>query len=93
MRMRARPPQRRKIFDLAPWKSPAYSLWVLGTLVAFTGTWTPFYYVGIYAAEIGATSETTAFYLVAVVTAGSVIGRVLPGVAALRVGMYNVVIP
>jgi predicted MFS family arabinose efflux permease len=91
MKMRARPPQRRKIFDATPWSSPIYCVSILGAFIAFLGTWTPFFYVGLYGAETGAASQRTAFYLVAVVTAGSVIGRVLPGLIALRAGVFNVV--
>ncbi|KAJ9607196.1 hypothetical protein H2200_008268 [Cladophialophora chaetospira] len=92
MRVRVLPPQRRKIFTLSPWKDPAYSLWFLGAFITFLGTWTPFFYVSLYAFELGAASEATAFYLVAIITAGNAFGRVVPNLMAQRFGMYNILI-
>lgn len=93
MKVRTLPPQRRKLFDISAWKDPAYCLLVLGVFIAFIGTWTPFFYIGLYAWDLGVTSEQTAFYLLAVVTAGSVIGRLGPSLLASKIGMYNVVVP
>ncbi|KAK5037418.1 hypothetical protein LTR13_004575 [Exophiala sideris] len=93
MRVRLLPPQRRKLFDLSAWKDPAYDLYVLGAFVAFIGTFTPYFYIGLYALKLHVTSEQTAFYLVAVITSGGILGRVVPNLLAAKFGMYNVLIP
>ncbi|KAI1618396.1 MFS general substrate transporter [Exophiala viscosa] len=93
MRVRMLPPQRRKLFDLSAWRDPAYDLYVLGCFVAFIGTFTPYFYIGLYALNLNVTSETTAFYLLAVITAGGVFGRVVPNLLAAKFGMYNVLVP
>lgn len=43
--------------------------------------------------EVGAASQSTAFHLISVVTGGPIIGRLAPNLLALRIGMFNVVIP
>lgn len=93
MRMRDLPAQRRQIFDLAAWKEPAFTVYVLGSMIVFLGTWTPFFYVEVYALEYGITSKKLAFYLLSIITAGSIFGRVGPNLVAARIGLFNVVIP
>jgi predicted MFS family arabinose efflux permease len=93
MQMRIVPAKRRKLFDAKGWQDRAYSLYVLGGFVAFLGCWTPFFFVSLYAIELGAGSETGIFYLLPAISAGSILGRVLPNLIAVRVGMFNVLVP
>jgi MFS family permease len=51
------------------------------------------FYIGLYTYTQGATSAHTAFYMLAVLAAGSVPGRLLPNLLAAKIGMYNVTIP
>lgn len=92
MRVRVLPSERRKIFDTSAWKEPAFTVYVIGSLIIFLGTWTPFFYVEIYAIEYKITSPHLAFYLLSIITAGSVFGRIIPNVIATKLGMFNVVI-
>ena len=91
MKVRMLPRQRCKLFDLSAWKDPAYCLYVLGAFVAFVGIFTPHFYIGLYAFEMAATSPETAFYL-AVITGGSIIGRIGPNLLAAKIGTYNVLV-
>ncbi|KAJ9603389.1 hypothetical protein H2200_012167 [Cladophialophora chaetospira] len=93
MRVRLLPPARRKLVDLSAWKGPAYCLYVLGFFVAFVGVFTPYFYIELYALERGLASAETAFYLLAVITGGSILGRLGPNLVAAKIGMYNVIIP
>lgn len=93
MRVRVLPTTRRKLFDLAAWKEPAFTVYVIGSMIIFLGTWTPFYYVEIYSYEYQITSEHLAFYLLSIITTGSIFGRIVPNLIAARIGMFNVVIP
>jgi hypothetical protein len=93
MRVRLLPPTRRRILDLTAWKEPAYAFYVLGCACAFLGTWTPFFYIDLYALDRKFTSPESAFYLLAVITAGSTFGRLGPNILAAKIGMYNVLIP
>lgn len=93
LRVRSLPSQRRKIFDMDAWKEPAFTVYVIGSMIAFLGTWTPFVYIEVYALHYGITSKELAFYLLPIITAGSIFGRVGPNLVAARIGLFNVVIP
>lgn len=93
IRVRSLPNQRRQIFDMAAWKEPAFTTYVIGSLIVFLGTWTPFFYVEVYALQYGITSRELAFYLLPIITAGSILGRVGPNLLAARIGLFNVMIP
>jgi MFS family permease len=93
MKVRVLPPTRRRLFDQSAWLQADYSLYVLGGFVTFLGTWTPYFYIGLYTYEQGAASAETAFYILAIIGAGTVVGRLGPPMLAAKVGMYNVLIP
>ncbi|KAH0144210.1 MFS general substrate transporter, partial [Aureobasidium melanogenum] len=93
LRVRTLPSHRRKIFDLDAWREPAFTVYVIGSMIAFLGTWTPFVYIEVYALRYGITSKELAFYLLPIITAGSIFGRVGPNLVAARIGLFNVVIP
>lgn len=58
-----------------------------------TGLYAPYFYVPIYAERIIGTSPDFAFYLLAIINAGSFVGRVLPPLVAHRLGPYNTLLP
>lgn len=93
MRIRELPSSRRKIFDTTAWTEPTFVVYVMGSTIVFLGTWTPFFYVEIYALSYAITAPHLAFYLLSVITTGSIFGRIIPNVVAARLGMFNVVIP
>lgn len=82
----------RGLFDPAFFHNPAILLFASACCVAFAGLYVPAYYIGIYSLSIGG-SENAAFYLVAAMQAGSILGRVGPGYFADRTGPLNMFIP
>ncbi|EJD49425.1 MFS general substrate transporter [Auricularia subglabra TFB-10046 SS5] len=93
MRARVLPSSRRKMLDLAAFKEPPYVLFVFGSAIVFTGLYTPFFYIQLYALSKNITSEHLAFYMLSVINAGSTFGRVLPNLIADRTGPFNMMIP
>jgi MFS family permease len=53
---------------------------------------TPLWYIQGFAAKVGI-PKANAFWLLAIINAGSLPGRVLPGFYADRVGAFNVMVP
>jgi predicted MFS family arabinose efflux permease len=93
LRVRVIPDSRRKFLDLPAFKEPAYALFVLGTFLGFMGLFVVFFYVQSYAIETKIASENTGSYLLAILNAGSVFGRIIPNFIADRVGPMNMIVP
>ncbi|KAL2818238.1 major facilitator superfamily domain-containing protein [Aspergillus cavernicola] len=92
--LRPRLPPRRSgpLVDFAAFKDPAYSTFVIGLALGFTAFFIPFFYSEIYALNIGVDSELS-FYILCVMNAGGLIGRMLPNAIADKLGSLNVIVP
>lgn len=73
----------RAFLDESALTDVPYVLFVLGCVFTFLGLYTPFFYVGTYAVRDEVTTQAVATYLVTVLNASSVLGRVLPNVPAV----------
>ncbi|KAM0706933.1 hypothetical protein Q7P35_006263 [Cladosporium inversicolor] len=93
LRVRTVPDSRRKFLDLPAFKEPPYALFVLGNFLGFMGLYVVFFYVQTYAIQENITNENMAFYLLSVLNAGSVFGRIIPNFIADRTGPLNMIIP
>ncbi|KAK0708324.1 major facilitator superfamily domain-containing protein [Lasiosphaeris hirsuta] len=85
-------PLRRKgnLFLFEAFKSPAYSLQVVGLFLVVFGFWTPYFYIATYAKAHGMPA-VLASYLFAILNAGSFFGRMVVGTFAQRLGQFNIV--
>lgn len=90
IKARTFPKTRRKLLDFAAFKEPAYALFNLASFVGFIGLYIPFFYISAYASEKSGLDETLSFYLLPIMSAGSIAGRIVPGLVADRVGALNV---
>ncbi|KAF7158195.1 hypothetical protein CNMCM5623_002861 [Aspergillus felis] len=90
-RVRVRPSGKRKPMDLRAFKEPAYTFFVLGGLLTFVSLNIPFFYIQYYAISKGISANEMGFYLLSIITTGSVFGRVFPNFFANRVGPFNIV--
>ncbi|KAJ4413025.1 hypothetical protein N0V82_008613 [Gnomoniopsis sp. IMI 355080] len=83
MRPPLAPRAKRAFFDRSALVDVPYLLFVLGCVFAFLGLYTTFFYVATYAEENDIMSEGVAAYLVTVLNAASVPGRILPNIPAV----------
>ncbi|KAF3402236.1 Riboflavin transporter MCH5 [Talaromyces pinophilus] len=92
--LRPRLPPRKSgpIIDLAAFKDPAYTTFVIGLALGFMAFFIPFFYAESYALNIGADTNIS-FYLLSIMNAAGMIGRLLPNAIADKVGSLNVIIP
>lgn len=60
-----------------------------GLAISYLGMFSPFFYATSYAQNLGH-STSFAFYLVSIVNAASLFGRILPGVLADRYGHFSI---
>lgn len=93
MKQRVMPKQKRKLWDLDAFKDPSYTLYCLGMFLAFASFYGPVYYVQPYAIQTGIVTQNFGFYLLPILNAASVPGRIIPNFAADHIGVLNVLIP
>ena len=93
MKQRVAPASKRRLFDPAALKEMPYLFFSLGSLFGFMGLYVPFFYIQLYAVEKGIMSESLALYLLSVLNAGSVFGRVIPNFFADRTGPLTILFP
>lgn len=92
--LRARLPKStgsKATVDLQAFRDIRFTLATLGIFFIEWGLFIPVTYISSYALYNGI-NETFAYQLVAILNAGSVLGRALPGYTADRLGRYNVMI-
>lgn len=90
------PRAKRAFLDRSALTDVPYILFVAGCVLTFLGLYTPFFYVATYATEtnILAADSAAAAYLVTVLNAASVPGRILPNIPAVtaRLGPLNMMV-
>ena len=93
MKPRVFPKQKRSLTEFKAFKEPPYTLFCLGMFLGFVGFYGPCYYIGPYALQTGITSENLAFYLLPILNAASIAGRILPNFIADYTGAINLLTP
>ncbi|KAK1760389.1 major facilitator superfamily domain-containing protein [Echria macrotheca] len=91
--MRPRLPPRRSgpLVDMDSLRDPAFGIWLLAIFTTFIGLYIPFFYVEKYALNIGVSSDL-AFYMLIIINAASLPGRLI-GMVADKIGNMTVIIP
>ncbi|KAL9106766.1 MAG: hypothetical protein Q9227_008265 [Pyrenula ochraceoflavens] len=79
----------RTLLNLAALRDVPYALFGCGLLLGYMGIYVVFYYIQLYASATASVSPSLAFYLLAIINAGSSFGRVLPNFAADYTGTLN----
>ncbi|KAK4116840.1 MFS general substrate transporter [Canariomyces notabilis] len=91
--MRTRVPptgKARAIIDKTALRDAPYLFVVCGGFFAFLGLYVTFFYITLFATSHGAATESFAPYLVTLLNAGSIVGRLIPNALADRWGSLNV---
>lgn len=92
MRVRLLPLQRRHILDISAFKQLPFTLYSVGLLFAFMGMYIPFFYIQNYAISREVMSADLASYLLIILNAGSLIGRIIPNFFADKTGPLNMLV-
>lgn len=85
------PPRKGRYFLLHAFKEPVYSLQVAGMSFAWWGIFAPFFFLPSYSNAKGLDLDLS-LYTIAILNSGSLIGRLLSGVAAPYVGRLNLLV-
>lgn len=86
------PRQRRSLIDPDAFHDWPFLLFVAGCFTVFLGLYTPFVHVQSYALEKNIVSPKVALYILAILNASSIFGRILPSFVAQRLGPMNMII-
>ncbi|KAI7787371.1 Riboflavin transporter MCH5 [Diaporthe eres] len=81
-------PQKSKKTDFSIVKKPEFAFLCAGLAIGYLGLFAPFFYVSSYAVAKGV-SPSMSFYLISILNAASLFGRVLPGILADWWGHFN----
>lgn len=94
MRPSRTPRPKRAFFDRSALTDVPYILFVIGCVFTFLGLYTMFFYVTTYAVGTGVMTQSAATYLVTVLNAASVFGRILPNIPSitLHFGPLNMMV-
>ncbi|CAJ2499782.1 Uu.00g026350.m01.CDS01 [Anthostomella pinea] len=93
LRTRVPPAKKRQAFlDVSAFGDVPYLVWGAAGFFAFLGLYVPFFYVQLNAIRYNITSADFSAYLVTLLNAGSVFGRLLPSFLAARLGAMNMLI-
>ncbi|KAJ5569671.1 uncharacterized protein N7459_009101 [Penicillium hispanicum] len=94
MKTRLPPPkQARSLLDLSAFREPPFVIFSLGLFFSFVGLYFPFFYLPTYFTNFLHIDGNMAFYIIPVLNAASVFGRITPGILADRLGSLNTIIP
>ncbi|GFF96642.1 hypothetical protein CNMCM8927_008464 [Aspergillus lentulus] len=70
---------------------PVYAV-LMAMFFGYIGFFNPIFYIEAYAIQKHAMEETLAFYLVSILNAASIPGRIVPGLLGLRFGPLNILL-
>ncbi|KAF2164712.1 hypothetical protein M409DRAFT_25106 [Zasmidium cellare ATCC 36951] len=87
------PPAPRRFFDPESFKDLAYVLDLVGCFWIFLGLYVPSFFIVLYSVQSGFTTGSFSAYLLAILNAGSIPGRLLPTALAGKLGVFNVLTP
>ncbi|KAI5459479.1 major facilitator superfamily domain-containing protein [Mariannaea sp. PMI_226] len=93
MHVQAQPSNKvRSLFDNSLFKDGPFVLVMVGTFLVFLTAYIPFFYITVFANSHGLWTLDSTPYLVTMLNAGSIIGRIVPNALADRWGSLNITI-
>ncbi|KAH7370092.1 MFS monocarboxylate transporter-like protein [Rhexocercosporidium sp. MPI-PUGE-AT-0058] len=72
-------------------KNPILILLAAGLFLVYLGLFSPFFYITSWTVSLGLDANM-GFYMVSIINAASLFGRILPGLWADRIGAYNIMV-
>ncbi|CAK7217944.1 hypothetical protein SCUCBS95973_003320 [Sporothrix curviconia] len=72
--------------------NPIYATWLIAIVFSFIGLYVPFFYVEQYARNIGINADTASYMLI-IIHAASIPGRIVPSMLADKFGNMSILIP
>lgn len=77
-----KPTMKRKIIDFSLLRELPFGLINIATFFGFVGQYIPFFFIENFAEDVGNQSKASAFWMIIVLNAGSLPGRIIPSLVA-----------
>ena len=84
---------RRPLIDFKILRNLPYDLFSMASFFGMMGMYIPFYYVSTFCIQKGFVDEDVGFYLLPIINAASIFGRILPNFFADIIGPLNISVP
>ena len=84
---------RRQLLDLGAFKEPPYAFFSIAMFFGFAGVYVPFFYIPSYIESIDPSATDLAFYFIAILSAASTFGRIIPNLLGDIFGCLNIMVP
>lgn len=88
-RLRQLPMRPRPVIDWDAFKMRSFSIYGASQFFTFVGSFIPFFYIQQYAGEMTGTTPKLSYYTLSMMNAGSMLGRIIPGLLADQIGTMN----
>jgi MFS family permease len=90
IRRRVKPTKPRGFFDWTAFKDPPYLIYITGQIFSVIGLYTILFYISFFSISTSITDANISFYIIPIMNAGSLFGRVLPNILADEFGPLNI---
>ena len=84
---------RHKLLDLAAFKELPYTFFSIAMFFGFAGVYVPFFYMPSYVISVDPAATSLAFYFIAILSAASTFGRIIPNFMGDFFGCLNIMVP
>jgi predicted MFS family arabinose efflux permease len=88
LKQRPSPKKPRKLMDWPAFLELRFDIFCASQFFLLAGAYVPFYYLPLFAEERVGMSESLSYNMVSVMSAGSVFGRIILGIAATMYGVF-----
>jgi predicted MFS family arabinose efflux permease len=93
LRVRIKAPKRRLLFDPKAFLEPPFFFFTVSLFFSLMGLYVPSFYIQSFAVEKGIITGELSAYILPILNAGGVFGRVVPNFFADRTGPLNMLTP
>lgn len=76
----------RSWVDTSAFREPAFMIYVIALFLIYSGYWVPYFYLSSFASTTLHTSPEFSLYIISIVNAAGVFGRLLPGILTAKRG-------
>ena len=87
------PSKTRILFSLRAFANPPFALFTFGLFLQLAGLYIPTFYISSFAIQDAHIDTNLAFYMLPILNAGGVVGRILPSFFAGKTGPLNILAP